>query len=174
MDSIIPLILSGLIGIGVGLVIGNLFCSLRGERKTEESSHPTSQSSSVEIPHRVGPSILSRALNEPVQEETIKPQSMNVLDLMSRTIQPKKGDLQESPKSITAQIDEILQEMLNESEYKNQAIRLREDIGKGVVVMVGLEQYEGIEAVPDPEIRSMIRSAVSEWESRSSVQDRHT
>ena len=96
---------------------------------------------------------------------------MNIVDVMTRAIQPKKGDLQGTPKSITAQIDDVLQDMLDESAHENQAIRLIEDPGKGVVVMVGLDQYEGVEAVPDPEIRSLIRSAVAEWESRASIED---
>jgi hypothetical protein len=38
--------------------------------------------------------------------------------------------------------------------------------GRGMMVMVGLDQYEGVEKVPDPEIRSLIREAVEEWEKR--------
>ncbi len=171
MNSIMPLILTGLIGIGVGFAIGILVCSLRGERKTEENSRPTTQLSSADIPQRVPPPYLKPALNEPVQEEALKPPGMNIVEVMTRAIQPKKGDLQETPKSITAQIDDVLQDMLDESAHENQAIRLIEDPGKGVVVMVGLDQYEGVEAVPDPEIRSLIRSAVAEWESRASIED---
>jgi hypothetical protein len=37
-----------------------------------------------------------------------------------------------------------------------------------MVVMVGLNQYDGVEAVPDEEIRNLIRSAVAEWEERAS------
>jgi hypothetical protein len=96
---------------------------------------------------------------------------MNIVDLMARAIQPKKSSFEEPPKSITAQIDEILQEMLKESDRENQAIRLVEDPGGGVIVMVGLEHYDGVDAVPDPEIRSLIRSAVAEWERRESIED---
>jgi hypothetical protein len=35
---------------------------------------------------------------------------------------------------------------------------------KGLVVMVGLQQYEEVDAVPDPEIRALIRQSVDEWE----------
>lgn len=96
---------------------------------------------------------------------------MNIIDVMARAIQPKRSSLQETPKSITAQIDEILQEMLKESGRENQAIRLIDDPGEGVIVMVGLEQYEGVDTVPDPDIRSLIRSAVAEWERRETIED---
>jgi hypothetical protein len=37
-----------------------------------------------------------------------------------------------------------------------------------MVIMVGLDQYADIDAVPDEEIRTVIRESVAEWESRSS------
>jgi hypothetical protein len=36
--------------------------------------------------------------------------------------------------------------------------------GKGVVVMIGLDQYEGVSEVPDPEVRALLRECVMEWE----------
>jgi hypothetical protein len=67
-------------------------------------------------------------------------------------------------KSIAAQIDEILQEDLAESPLKNRAIRLMELPGKGMVVMVGLDQYADVGSVPDAEIREAIRASVARWE----------
>ncbi|MDD5369669.1 MAG: hypothetical protein PHQ40_11320 [Anaerolineaceae bacterium] len=67
-------------------------------------------------------------------------------------------------KSIVGQIDDILQEHLTTSPYANKSIRLIESPNKGVLVAVGLEQYPGIDEVPDASIRTLIREAVSEWE----------
>lgn len=173
MNSIIPLVLTGLIGVGVGLALGILVCSWRGEGRTHETGHPSSLASSTDITQRVTPTYLELA-NETDNNDTYDAPNMNIVNVMARAIQPKKNNLQESPKSITAQIDEILQDMLNDSARGNQAIRLIDDPGRGVIIMVGLDQFEGVEAVPDPEIRSLIRSAVAEWESRSLIEDQQT
>jgi hypothetical protein len=56
--------------------------------------------------------------------------------------------------------------MLQNSPLASRHIRLIELPTKGVVVMVGLDRYEGVEAVPDEDVRQMIRLAVAEWERR--------
>lgn len=72
-----------------------------------------------------------------------------------------------APKSIVGQIDEILQDHLFGTPLADKRIRLVEKPNQGVVVMIGLEQFPSIEDVPDPEIRNLIRQAVSEWELRA-------
>lgn len=72
----------------------------------------------------------------------------------------------EYPKSLAAQVDEILQVKLEDHPLKNKAIRLLELPGQGMVVMVGLEKYPEIDAVPDEEIRFLIRESVAEWSSK--------
>lgn len=78
-------------------------------------------------------------------------------------------DSQETPSepvmdSMIRQIDRILQSSLADGPYKERGIRLVEGPGGVVLVMDGLNRYEGIDAVPDPEIRDIIHRAVSEWE----------
>ena len=69
--------------------------------------------------------------------------------------------------SIVAQIDTILQEKLYAADMQKWAVRLVEFPNRGMVVMVGLEQYDEIDAVPYERVRKMIREAVAEWEKRS-------
>ena len=75
---------------------------------------------------------------------------------------------QPSPNSIVAQINQILQDKLLTSPLGNRGISLTEVPGHGVVVWVGLEHFEGIDSVPDPEVKQIIRESVNEWENRVS------
>jgi hypothetical protein len=102
----------------------------------------------------------------PLPAETLRKPSTNPIELFARALQSDVPKVVSGPKSIAGQVDEILQEKLAESTLANRAIRLMELPGKGMVVMVGLDQYDGVDAVPDEEVRTMIRSAVMEWERR--------
>lgn len=69
--------------------------------------------------------------------------------------------------SMVAQIDGILQEKIIAANMQKWAVRLVEFPNRGMVVMVGLEQYDEIDAVPYERVRKMIREAVAEWERRA-------
>lgn len=68
------------------------------------------------------------------------------------------------PTSIVSMIDAVLQTNLASSPLKDRGIRLEENPGGGVVVWVGVQRYDGIDAVPDPVIVAAIRGAIAEWE----------
>lgn len=72
-----------------------------------------------------------------------------------------------SDESIVSQINTVLQNRLVSSPLANQGIRLQESPSGGVCVYIGLNKYDGIDAVPDPEIQTFIRKAVAEWEEQS-------
>ena len=71
-----------------------------------------------------------------------------------------------SSKSIVTQIDDILQEQTTGTPLAKRGLRIIESAGHGVIVWVGPKSYDGIENVPDPEIKSAIRKAVKTWEER--------
>lgn len=69
-----------------------------------------------------------------------------------------------SLKSIVEQIDEVLQKKVASSVFKSQDIHLLDGPAGTVIVEIEKIQYEGIDAVPDPEIKALIRLAVTDWE----------
>ena len=167
------LLLVGLIGIAIGFALGIAVASLRTpKRAAPRAARPAPKPAATgvaPVAEQVAPKPVQAQLSAmdvpmatpPAQRPTISP-----VNVLARAIQGDVKTPQAPPKSIAAQIDEILQEKLATSPLNSSAIRLLELPGKGMVVMVGLDQYEGVDLVPDPEIRDLIRSAVAEWERR--------
>ena len=61
------------------------------------------------------------------------------------------------------------QKKLDLAGMKKWAVRLIELPKRGMVVMVGLEQYNGIDEVPYEQVRTVIRESVSEWEQHTDM-----
>lgn len=106
----------------------------------------------------------------PAPSQQMRSLSLNPIEVLTRAVSTDVPKESSTPKSIALQIDEILQEKLEDSPLKERAIRLMELPGKGLVVMVGMEQYEGVQEIPDPEVRDLIRECVAEWERRNDVE----
>ena len=70
-------------------------------------------------------------------------------------------------RSIASQIDDILQEQIAGTPLEERKIRLTEVPSLGVVVRVGIQQFQGIDTVPDPEVRAAIKRAVQTWEGQA-------
>lgn len=68
--------------------------------------------------------------------------------------------------SIVTQIDTILQARLNGTPLEERGIFLTQSAEGGVIVYVGLTRYNGVDEVPDPEIKAAIRAAITEWENK--------
>jgi hypothetical protein len=95
---------------------------------------------------------------EPALIPPVTPASL-VPPILDKTV--KSGN------SMVFQINEILQTHLAGTPLANQGIRLQEALHGGVLVYIGLEKYEGIDAVPNPEIKDLIRQSVAEWEKQA-------
>jgi hypothetical protein len=68
--------------------------------------------------------------------------------------------------SMIEQIDLILQDKIAGTPLGGKMIYLTESSGGGVLVNVGNMRYEGINEVPDPEIKAALREAIAEWEQK--------
>lgn len=91
--------------------------------------------------------------------------SINIFKSLVHTARSEiKEKVEADDQSIAFQVDEILQAKLEQSDLKDQAIRLLDLPGQGMVILIGLEKYDDIEAVPDEEIKKLLRESVAEWE----------
>jgi hypothetical protein len=98
---------------------------------------------------------------------TVKPPSMQLGDILARAINPEpkyQGAENDAPKSIAAQVDEILQERLPASQLQGRSIRLVDVPGRGLIVTVDGKSYEGVSEIPDAEVRKLIQECVAVWE----------
>jgi hypothetical protein len=68
--------------------------------------------------------------------------------------------------SIVSQIDSVLQARLEGTALAERGIFLTQSPEGGVNVYVGLTRYNGVDDVPDPDIKAAIRAAISEWEDK--------
>ena len=66
--------------------------------------------------------------------------------------------------SIVTIIDEVLQARLLNSPLLSRSIRLEEGRSGELIVLVGPNRYNSVDEVPEPEIRAMIKTAISDWE----------
>lgn len=71
--------------------------------------------------------------------------------------------------SMVMQIDEILQDMLRNSDQRQHSVKLTQDFREGIIVLVDGARYVGVDGVPDPEIKRLIHAAATEWEHRSEL-----
>lgn len=101
----------------------------------------------------------------PQTDEVKKSPSLNPLKVFSDSLQPlKKSDADVIDQSIVSQIDSILQNKMEGTHLEERGVRLVEGPDQGMVIEIGLDKYTEIEAIPDEQIRNLIRLSVAEWE----------
>lgn len=115
----------------------------------------------------------AQTVSQPVAAVQPQPVIAPVREPVSRPIQPvslipKKPELDKNiaSLSIVQQIDTVLQERLLDTPLAKQGIRLQESLQGGVEVYVGLQKYPSVDDVPDTFVKSEIRAAITEWETK--------
>jgi hypothetical protein len=66
--------------------------------------------------------------------------------------------------SVIDEVNEILQKKLADSPLAGKGIHLMENHNKEIRFWVGLNSYDDVDQIPDPEVRQIIDAAVKEWE----------
>jgi hypothetical protein len=108
---------------------------------------------------------------EPTDRPGFKPAKMGPLDIIKNTLDAEvRSALKSEPKSLAAQVDEILQNRLAGTSLSERGIRIMDTPSADLIVMVGLQKYDGIDAIPDADIQAVIREAVAEWGRRASLE----
>jgi len=106
--------------------------------------------------------------NQQKPEDTKKSKRMGIVDIFTRALRTDVSSVQSTPKSIAMQVNEILKEKLKDTPLEKRGIELFEIPGQDMVVMIGMDKFDSVSAVPDEEIRGVLQSAVNEWLARSS------
>ncbi len=126
-----------------------------------------------EFPAPGAPEHIKQPVNQAAQPlVTIRNEQLSPIEMIKLPLRAKKSEgLKDKPDlksmSIVAQIDVILQDMLETSEFKTRAIKLDESPSHEVIVWVGISRYAGIDNIPDPEIKAFIQKAVARWEQQN-------
>ncbi|HEY5982142.1 MAG TPA: hypothetical protein VIU38_01600 [Anaerolineales bacterium] len=107
------------------------------------------------VPEQAAPSVMKAAAAQPPTSVTgvpIGPTGAAVVPVAPANL------------SLVAQIDGILQTQIAGTPLAGRGIRLAEALHGGAIVFIGTAQYDGVDQVPDPEVRAAIRAATAEWE----------
>ena len=112
------------------------------------------QASSTPIPSTPKPT------PQPIARETPAPG-------MTKPTTSEKEERSAPPATgIVGQIDSILQTRLAGTPLEGRGIYLSNSPEGGVIVNVGLQKFNGIDEVPDPEIKAALRAAITAWENK--------
>lgn len=119
----------------------------------------------AESPHAPAPTVTPTPVSG-LSPSDVPPPNMNPFQQMKILRERGKTASASGPKSVVEQIDEILQRRLAGTPYAASGVRMQSLPSGGVQILVGREPFEGIDSVPDPEIRALIRESVKEWEAK--------
>jgi len=102
---------------------------------------------------------------QPAPKPSAPPQSIPARQPTPSTPIKKKDEPEAAmPTSIVGQINMVLQKNIVNTPLASRGISLMESVTGGVNVYIGVQHFEGIDDVPDDEVKAAIRAAITEWE----------
>jgi len=104
----------------------------------------------------------------PVQPALLTPSFISAQDKPATSVPSKKKDdkSEAAPTTMVGQINAILQLNIANTPLASQGITMTESLSGGVTVYVGVNKYEGVEDVPNEDVKAAIRAAITEWEQK--------
>ena len=76
----------------------------------------------------------------------------------------EEGEAEVKMLSVIDEVNDLLQKKLAGSPLAGKGIHLMENHNREIRFWVGLNSYNDVEEIPDPEVRQIIDAAVKEWE----------
>ena len=73
------------------------------------------------------------------------------------------------PRTVAGQISLILEDLIKNSTLREKGIKLIEREDHGVDVWIGMEKFDGVDAIPYPEAQQLIKAAAARWEKEESL-----
>jgi hypothetical protein len=83
---------------------------------------------------------------------------------VGKSSEAAKSEAADEPTSIVTQIDAILQRQLAGNPLEKRGVRLVESPTGSVTVYVGLDHFDSVDEIPDPDVQAAIRTAIAAWE----------
>jgi len=147
------------------------------EVTADESSAAKAVSETIPAQPVENPSVLSNIIDQQSDipavnteaEEPKKRKRGGFIGVLTRALGTDVPSTRIVSASIAVQVNTILQKKLKGTLLESRGICLMELPGQEMVVMIGMDKYDSVNAVPDDEIRGVIQSAVNEWLARSAT-----
>lgn len=117
----------------------------------------------VAIANLIQPAVVDEV--EPAKPPKVKRRS--VFEWVTRAVEAEAPKLPYAPKSPAAQVNDIVQEKITGTPLEERRIKLIDKPNQEMAVLIGIEEFPTVDAVPDEEIRGILKQAVTEWLKRN-------
>jgi hypothetical protein len=137
------------------------------KKPTQVDEQKFSLPSTIEVPQK--PFIEPENQSEPARQPAgfqIRPIPKDTIDQFNTPEPVEFTEIVKAirPATIAGQVSEIVDEMIKTTPLREKGIKLIERPDHGVDVWIGMEKFNGIEAIPYPDVKKLIKAAVTRWE----------